>query len=57
MYDSLYVNDTTIVYDSHDYPWKTWTGPTPPTPTPTKRGKFPWVLYARKLREKRSSDV
>lgn len=24
-------------------------GPTPPTPT-RKRGKFPWVLYARKLR-------
>ena len=25
--------------------------PVPPTPTPTiRRGKFPWVLYARKLR-------
>lgn len=51
IYDSLYINDTTIVYDSHDYPWKTYTPPTPPTPTPTK-GKFPWVLYARKLRDK-----
>lgn len=30
--------------------YKEWGGgPTPPTPTP-KRGKFPWVLYARKLR-------
>ena len=26
--------------------------PTPPTPT-LKQGKFPWVLYARKLRNKR----
>lgn len=25
--------------------------PTPPTPTITKRGNFPWVLYAKKLRE------
>ena len=32
-------------------PWHT----TPPTPTPTgQRGKFPWVLYAKRLREKRS---
>lgn len=31
-------------------PWNS----TPPTPpTPTRRGKFPWVLYARKLRERR----
>ena len=29
--------------------------PEPPTPTPTeiKKKKFPWVLYARKLRTKR----
>lgn len=28
-----------------------WDGQTPPTPTPTKqKGNFPWVLYARKLR-------
>ena len=27
--------------------------PIPPTPTPTiKKGKFPWVLYAKKLRNK-----
>ena len=51
IYNSLYINDTTIVFDSHDYPWKTYTPPTPPHPTPTK-GKFPWVLYARKLRDK-----
>ena len=51
MYDSLYINDTVIAYDGHDYPWKTYTPPTPP-PTPVKHGKFPWVLYANKLRNK-----
>lgn len=30
--------------------------PTPPTPTPSteKKSKFPWVLYARKLRDNRN---
>lgn len=32
-------------------PW--YTPPTPPTPTLTKK-RFPWVLYARKLRERRA---
>ena len=50
LYNSLYVNDTVISYDSHDYPWKVWSGP---SPTPQKRGKFPWVLYANKLRNRR----
>lgn len=50
LYDSLYVNDTDIVYDSHSYSWKTYSGPTPPTPT--RKSKFPWVLYARKLRNR-----
>lgn len=54
LYDSLYINDTVIAYDGHNYPWQTYTGPTPPPPTPTGRSKFPWVLYARKLREERS---
>ena len=51
LYDSLYINDTIIEYDSHDYPWKTWTEPTPPPPSPRPKSKFPWVLYAKKLRE------
>ena len=51
MYDSLYINDTIIEYDSHNYPWKTWTGPTPPPPSPRPKSHFPWVLYAKKLRE------
>ena len=28
--------------------------PTPPTPTETKKKKFPWVLYARHLRNNRN---
>ena len=32
--------------------YKAWE-PTPPTPTETKH-RFPWVLYARRLREKRA---
>lgn len=51
MYDVLYVNDT-ILQNPSIYNWKTWSGPTPPPPTPS-REKFPWVLYARKLREGR----
>lgn len=50
-WDAVYVNDTTIVR-GFDHDWKTWSEPTPPPPTPT-REKFPWVLYARKLREGR----
>lgn len=51
LYDSLYINDTTVVYDSHDYPWKIWDEPIPPSPTPRPKTHFPWVLYARKLRK------
>lgn len=29
------------------------TPPQPPTPTSKRKGDFPWVLYARKLRERR----
>ena len=47
-WDGVYVNDTSIIQGfGHD--WRTWSGPTPP-PTPTKKSKFPWVLYANKLR-------
>ena len=30
------------------------TPPTPPTPTVQKKRRFPWVLYARKLRDNRN---
>lgn len=47
IYDICYVNDTTL-YVPMSYPWKTYTGPTPSR----EKTKFPWVLYARKLRER-----
>lgn len=33
--------------------YKNWEQPTPPTPS-SKRNKFPWVLYARKLNRQRN---
>lgn len=50
IYNAMYVNDTNIV-NGEGYNWLTWSEPTPPTPT-RKRGKFPWVLYTRKLRKR-----
>lgn len=50
-WDALYVNDT-VISQGFGHNWRTWSGPTPPPPTPS-RGRFPWVLYARKLREGR----
>lgn len=50
-WDGVFVNDTVIrVGYGHD--WKIWDGPVPPTPT-RSRNKFPWVLYANRLRLKR----
>lgn len=54
IYNTCYVNDTTLVVD-YGYNWRNYTAPIPPTPTPSKKGKFPWVLYARKLRHSRIS--
>lgn len=51
LYDALFVNDTVIEYDSHDYPWKLYTSPT----YMASQSHFPWVLYARKLRDKNVS--
>lgn len=48
IYNICYVNDTVLVVD-YGYNWRTYTSPTPFT---FKRNKFPWVLYARKLRSK-----
>lgn len=53
IYNVLGVNDTTI-YRGLGYNWRSFdynypTPPTPPTPT-IRRGQFPWVLYAKKLR-------
>lgn len=47
IYNICYVNDTVLVED-YGYTWRRYTGPT----FVGKRNKFPWVLYARKLRSK-----
>lgn len=51
IYGACYVNDTTIV-QGYGHNWTSWTGPLPP-PVTIKKKKFPWVLYARKFRERR----
>lgn len=59
--NALFINDTTIVPDARDYYLgyhfiEYDGGITPPTPQPPialKRKKFKWVLYARKLRNKK----
>lgn len=51
MWDLLYVNDT-VLLRPEEYNWRVYEGGITPQ---RKRGKFPWVLYTRKLREKMSS--
>lgn len=48
IYDICYVNDTVIV-DGYNYNWTSYSGGHTPT---TKKHKFPWVLYARNIRER-----
>ena len=48
IYDICYVNST-VLYHPLDYPWVTYTGGTIES---LKKAKFPWALYARKLRDK-----
>lgn len=50
IYDACYVNDTVIV-NGYDYNWRIWDGPVPPVEEEKKK-KFPWVLYARKFRDR-----
>lgn len=55
LYDSLYKNDTVILYDSHSYNWRDYSGgTTPPTPSVWPTSHFPWPLFARKFRERRT---
>lgn len=51
IYDACFVNDTVIV-QGYGYNWIDWTGPIPPTEKKEEK-RFPWVLYARKFRNKR----
>lgn len=53
LYDALFVNDTVLVYD-HGYNWIAYTQPTTP-PINRKESRFPWVLYANKIRDKNVS--
>ena len=50
-WDALYVNDT-VISQGFNHNWVTYTGPTPPIPTPDE-GKFPWFIYFRKRRNLR----
>lgn len=59
LYDGMFVNDTVII-NGRGHNWQTYEGgyvpptpPTPPFPPKYRRGRFPWVLYARKLRKSR----
>ena len=51
IYDACYVNDTVIV-NGYNYNWRIWDGPVPPPVEETTKKKFPWVLYARKFRDR-----
>ena len=49
IYDICYTNDTIIV-DGYGYNWREYSGEV--TPEEKVKAKFPWVLYARKLRNR-----
>ena len=49
IYDICYTNDTIIV-NGYGYNWIEYSGGL--TPGEKTKGKFPWVLYARKLRNR-----
>lgn len=49
IYDTCYVNDTVIV-EGLDYNWRTYIAPIPPY---RFKSNFKWVLYARKLRNRK----
>ena len=51
IFNALYINDTTILQNWSGYDWKTFSGGSP-TPTHYKRYKFPFVLYANKIRNR-----
>lgn len=46
-WDGVFVNNTVIV-QGYNHNWRTWNGQPQPAQNDDKR--FPWVLYARKLR-------
>ena len=52
IYNTIFVNNT-VLYNDYGYNWQIYQGGSPTPPTPTTEHRFPWVLYARKLREMR----
>lgn len=50
-WNGVFVNDT-IIRVGYDHDWRIWDGPVPPPPS-RGRDKFPWVLYANRLRLRR----
>lgn len=50
-YNALYINDTSPIDSPSGYVWIDWVDPSPTHPF--KSGKFPWVLYANKFRDRR----
>lgn len=56
IYNACGINDTVVVV-GYGYDWKSFSDtPVPPTPG-TKIKKFPWVLYANKLRKMRNHNT
>lgn len=51
LYEVVFVNDVTIV-DGAGYNWVTYDGPQPPPVEDGSMKKFPWVVFARKLRDR-----
>lgn len=49
-YKALFINDTNPIESPTHYDWITWTSPTPP-PHISGINSFPFILYARKLRD------
>lgn len=56
IYNTMYVNDT-VMLRGLTFNWKIYLSPVPPTPTVYKKSNFKWVLYSRKLRNKRMSTL
>ena len=54
IYDTCYVNDTVLVND-YGYNWVEFQGGV--TPSGKRKGKFPWVLYANKLRSNHLTNL
>lgn len=50
-WEATYVNDTFII-QGYNHNWIEWSEPTPPSGR--EKTRFPWVLYSKKLRDRRS---